>query len=101
MQKRRMASNLASIWVSKRTSRWISIGRALLTLWVLFLFVAGGSAQELGTGVIRGEVSDPQSAVVHGAQVTAVQISTGLQRGTTTANSGLFALNDLAPGDYQ
>jgi Carboxypeptidase regulatory-like domain/TonB dependent receptor len=83
-------------WVPKFASR----GDFLLTLFGLFLFVAAGCAQELGTGVIRGEVSDPQSAVVHGAQVTAIQKTTGLQRSTTTTNAGLFAINDLAPGDY-
>ena len=105
MQQRLIASNLAPTWVSKPVSNaasiWISLGRALLTISPLFLFVAASSAQELGTGVIRGEVSDPQSAVVHGALVTAVQKTTDLQRNTVTANSGLFAINDLAPGDYQ
>jgi len=75
-------------------------GRAFLILSILLLAPAAVFSQELGTGVIRGEVSDPQSAVVHSAQVTALQATTGLQRSTTTTNAGLFALNDLAPGDY-
>jgi len=58
-------------------------------------------AQELGTGIIRGEVSDPQSAIVRNAQVTVVQKNTGLSRKTTTNNAGLFAINNLAPGLYQ
>lgn len=86
--------------VSKQVANVAASGRAFLMLSTLFLLAAAVSAQELGTGVIRGEVSDPQSAVVHGAQVTAWQETTGLQRNTTTTNSGLFALDDLAPGDY-
>ncbi|MCU1300414.1 MAG: hypothetical protein JWQ87_698 [Candidatus Sulfotelmatobacter sp.] len=66
----------------------------------LILMAAAGVAQELGTGVIRGEVSDPQGAVVHNAEVTALQETTSMQRSTTTTNSGLFAVNDLAPGQY-
>src|SRR5467141_5207046 len=97
MQRWMISSNSVSTWVPNRLSIW----RTLLIISALFLFVASGTAQELGTGVIRGEVSDPQSAVVHGAQVTAIQTTTGLQRSTTTANSGLFAVNDLAPGDYR
>ena len=97
MQRRMISSNSVSTWALNR----ISIRRALLMISALFLFAASGAAQELGTGVIRGEVSDPQSAVVHGAQVTAIQTTTGLQRSTTTANSGLFAVNDLTPGDYR
>ena len=75
--------------------------RASLAILTLSLMAAAASAQELGTGVVRGEVSDPQGAVVHGAQVTAVQESTGLQRSTITSTAGLFAVNDLAPGDYR
>jgi outer membrane receptor protein involved in Fe transport len=89
MHQRLMAANAAPAW------------QVLLTISALLLFVAASSAQELGTGVIRGEISDPQSAVVHDAQVTAVQKATGLERSTTSTNSGLFAINDLAPGDYQ
>jgi len=74
---------------------------AFLVIATLFLLVPAASAQELGTGVIRGEVFDPQSAVVHDAQVTAIQTTTGLQRSSATTNSGIFAINDLAPGDYQ
>lgn len=76
-------------------------GRASLVILTLSLMATAASAQELGTGVVRGEVSDPQGAVVHGARVTAVQESTGLQRNTTTSAAGLFAVNDLAPGDYR
>ncbi|MGA8865470.1 MAG: carboxypeptidase-like regulatory domain-containing protein, partial [Candidatus Sulfotelmatobacter sp.] len=68
---------------------------------VLFLLVAAGWAQELGTGVLSGEVSDPQGAVVRGAQITTVQKTTGLQRITATNNSGLFVVNNLVPGDYE
>jgi hypothetical protein len=87
--------------MSNWASNMAGSGRAFLIISALFLLIAAGSAQELGTGVIRGEISDPQSAVVHGAQVTALQETTGLQRSTTTTNSGLFAVNDLAPGDYR
>jgi len=78
-----------------------SMSRPLLTL-LAFLFVAAlGFTQELGTGVISGEISDPQSAVVRKAQVIAVNKSTGLERKTVTNASGFFAINDLAPGPYE
>lgn len=68
---------------------------------ILFLFVAALCAQELGTGVLNGAVLDPQGAVVRGAQVTALRRNTGALRSTVTSNSGLFAVNNLAPGDYE
>jgi outer membrane receptor protein involved in Fe transport len=89
--------DFAPNWIPKWTSR----GHVFATVFALLLFVAAGCAQELGTGVIRGEVSDPQSALVRSARVTAIQKATGLERSTTTTNAGLFAINDLAPGDYQ
>jgi hypothetical protein len=63
-------------------------------------FLSFGSlafAQQLGSGVISGEVFDPQNAVVRGAQVIVMQKSTGVDRIATTNAAGLFALNNLAP----
>jgi hypothetical protein len=71
----------------------------VLLFWLLIS--ARSFAQELGTGIISGEVSDPQSAVVRNAQVTVVQKNTGLSRKTTTNSAGLFAINNLAPGGYE
>jgi hypothetical protein len=80
----------------------VSAWRVLLGFMICFVLLsASGFAQELGTGVISGEVSDPQNAVVNNAHVTAVQKTTGLARATTTNASGLFAINDLAPGIYE
>ncbi|PYX49682.1 MAG: hypothetical protein DMG79_08015, partial [Acidobacteria bacterium] len=75
--------------------------RVLLTIATLLLFATACFAQELGTGLISGEVSDPAGAVVRNAQVTAVQKSTGLERKTTTNGAGFFAINSLAPGTYE
>jgi hypothetical protein len=58
-------------------------------------------AQQLGSGIISGEVSDPQNAVVRNAHVIVVQKSTGMDRKTTTNAAGLFALNNLTPGAYE
>ena len=68
---------------------------------VISLISTLGWAQELGTAVITGEVSDPQGAIVRNANVTVVQKSTGVLRKTTSNATGLFALNNLAPGSYE
>ena len=70
----------------------------------LSVFLSFGSfvfAQQLGSGVISGEVFDPQNAVVRGAQVIVMQKSTGVDRKATTNAAGLFAVNNLAPGIYE
>ena len=73
----------------------------LVCLTVLLSLAPAGFAQEPGTGVISGEAFDPQGAVVRGARVTAVQKGTGLARATVTNDSGLFIINNLAPGAYE
>ena len=72
-----------------------------LTLSSLALILGGAHAQELGTAILNGKVTDPQGAVVANAQVNARNGATGAQRTTTTGNAGLFILNDLTPGDYE
>ena len=57
-------------------------------------------AQELGTAVLSGEVSDPQGALIRNARVTAAQSATGAHRTSATNNAGIFVFNNLAPGDY-
>ena len=67
---------------------------------LLLLSVVSG-AQELGTAVLNGDVTDPQGAVVLGAHVTARSLATGVQRTSVTNHFGLFVFNNLAPGQYE
>ncbi len=78
----------------------IQLRSAALVLSVLLLTVAGRS-QQLGTGVLNGEVTDPQGAVVKQAHVTARQNATGIERATDSSNDGVFVFNNLAPGAYE
>ncbi|MCU1332971.1 MAG: hypothetical protein JWM08_1963 [Candidatus Angelobacter sp.] len=52
-------------------------------------------------GSISGTVTDPQGAVVSGAQVKATNTSTGAPLTTTTDGSGLFHFNLIPVGDYK
>ena len=52
------------------------------------------------TGTITGTVSDPQGAVVSGAQVTVKNEATGLERTATTNASGVYTVADLPVGAY-
>ena len=63
--------------------------------------MGGAHAQELGTAILNGDVTDPQGAVVANAQVNVRNAATGAQRTTTTGSAGLFILNDLTPGVYE
>ena len=52
-------------------------------------------------GSISGTVTDPQGAVVSGAQVKATNTATGAPLTTTTDGSGLFHFNLIPVGDYK
>ncbi len=51
-------------------------------------------------GSIAGVVTDPSGALVRGASVTAVSLSTGATRTGTSDSQGFFVIPTLQPGEY-
>jgi hypothetical protein len=80
--------------------RWSIVVAVTILSGLLLLSVVSG-AQELGTAVLNGDVTDPQGAVVLGAHVTARSLATGVQRTSVTNHVGLFVFNNLIPGSYE
>jgi hypothetical protein len=72
---------------------------AILALISIAAALAAG-AQEV-TGSIIGTVSDPQGAVLRGAQVTARNVDRGTVATTQTNDSGDFTLTRLPIGNYE
>lgn len=64
------------------------------------VFMATGLAVAQSTSTFNGRVVDPAGAVVPGATVTAVNVSTGVSRSTTTNGDGLYSITALEPGAY-
>ena len=58
-------------------------------------------AQQPATATLSGHVTDPNGAVISGAQITATLKATGTRRETTTNDEGLFVLTNLVAGDYE
>jgi hypothetical protein len=52
-------------------------------------------------GTITGRVSDPSSAAISGARVTATNTGTNVVYKTTTTEAGVYVLRQLAPGKYE
>src|SRR5436853_4519740 len=52
-------------------------------------------------GSITGVVTDPSGAAVPNAQITVVNQDTGFSRRQSTANTGVYAVSNLAPGTYR
>jgi hypothetical protein len=58
-------------------------------------------AQQAATATLSGRVTDPNGAVIAGAKVTAAQKANGAKRGAITNAEGLYALTNLAAGEYE
>lgn len=68
---------------------------------LLCLFFARAHAQQPATATLSGIVTDPNGAVIPGAQVKATQKATGTQRETVANGEGLYVLANLSPGEYE
>ena len=79
----------------RKTPLCVAIQLAIVSLTLSLL-----SAQELGTTVLNGAITDSSGAVVRNAEVRLENTATGMKRTAITNNSGLFVFNDLTPGDY-
>jgi hypothetical protein len=77
------------------------VNAKILVVSCVLFWTLTSNAQELGTAVLNGDVTDPQGAVVSGAQISARNLATGATRSTTSSKAGLFVFNDLPPGTYQ
>jgi outer membrane receptor protein involved in Fe transport len=71
-----------------------------LLVLILILAVGAFAQSQATTGNIEGRVLDPKEAAVPGATVTAINQQTGLERTTTTNDTGGFLIILLPPGSY-
>jgi hypothetical protein len=66
----------------------------------VLLFALTAYGQTPGTGAISGNVNDPQSKAVSGAEVVAVNQATHVERVAHSADGGAFEVPLLPPGSY-
>lgn len=71
------------------------------TLLIMAPMLMGYSAWAQVASEIKGRVVDPSGAAIPGAQVTAVETSTGEQYASRTGADGYFDFADLVSGRYQ
>lgn len=70
------------------------------TLPLLLLLVADATAQ-VSTATLSGVVTDESKAILPGATITAVELSTSRQHTATTDEHGVYRLLHLTPGKYR
>ena len=71
---------------------------------IVFVFLIGITAfaqSQSTTGLIQGNVADPNGAVVQGATVTVSNVDTGFERTITSNSDGFFSVPLLPLGKYR
>jgi hypothetical protein len=74
---------------------------SLLSLALVFLSLSLLAHAQQPTGSIQGSVTDPQTAVVPNASITAKSKSTGLTRTVTSNSDGQYQITQLPPDVYE
>ena len=68
---------------------------------LIILFAAISAFAQAGRGSVSGTVTDPNGALIPGAQVTLLNHATGVSQHTVTTAAGLYTFISLNPGVYQ
>src|SRR6266571_2662284 len=75
--------------------------RSLLCFGLLLVCLSATAwAQSTSTGTVVGQVTDPQGAVVPGADVTLLDVATNTPRKTITNETGRYTFTNVPPGIY-
>jgi hypothetical protein len=81
-------------------NRGRSWGVFICAIAVILLLSANVAYGQGRYATITGRVLDPKGASVPDAQVTAMNVDTGIARTTTTTSEGLYRFEELVPGTY-
>lgn len=76
-------------------------GISFLSIMFAIVMMAGTTLAQSATGQIVGKVTDPNGAVVVGANVTAKSVDTGRETTATSDNEGSYIITALQPGLYE
>src|SRR5438270_597660 len=70
------------------------------TMLSAFMIFSGSAAAQTTTGTLRGQILDPQGAVVSNAQVTVTNEATAVTETLSTSSAGTYELPAILPGSY-
>src|SRR5271170_6101687 len=77
------------------------IARSCLGACLVILLADISAFAQAGRGSVSGTVTDPQGAVVSGAQVVLLNPATGATQHTVTSAAGLYTFISLNPGIHR
>ncbi len=76
------------------------VAQVVTAILVLLIFSGHVSGQTF-RGAILGTVTDPKGAVIAGANVTAKNVNTGVERSAVTDSKGNYSITELPIGNYE
>ena len=74
---------------------------AKTTMLALLILLPSLASAQTHTGSVRGYITDPNDAVVPGAEVRLISEETSETRTTVSGEEGEFAFSPLAPSGYR
>ena len=77
------------------------LSRSFALVFVLFAVSMMAFAQDLDDVTISGKVLDSNGLAIVGANITATEINTGVERAAVTDSDGQYRLIKLKPGTYK
>ena len=83
------------------TTQTKTLSRLFMLALSVFLISAPVAVAQTAAGEVGGTVADPTGAVVPGANLTIVNVATGVETSMQTNETGIYNFLNLLPGDYQ
>ena len=80
---------------------FLHIALRLFPVWIVAFCASPAAFAQAGRGGINGLVTDPTGAAIPSAQVTAVNVATGVTRSTVTTAAGFYSFVSLDPATYR
>jgi hypothetical protein len=78
--------------------------RTILSIFILFAMVLLGAGQtyaQVAGAMLKGTFTDATGATVPKAQVSVIDVATGIAHNVTTDAAGTYSAANLRPGEYQ
>jgi hypothetical protein len=86
--------------LSRILSAKVPVTFAVFPIVTLFLLSAPHGRAQVAGATLSGSVTDPSGAAIVGAQVSATNRATGVNRTAVTDSAGFYSVPNLQPGNY-
>jgi outer membrane receptor protein involved in Fe transport len=86
---------------SRRIPAMYSFGRTITIFLIIAMLTSVPIGAQVAGGTLSGTITDPSDKLVPQAQVSIINVATGITTTVTTNSDGFFIAPNLLPGEYQ